>query len=182
MNEHDNIDKEEQFAREYSRLVSKLIRPFFLRGGDYDDLYQEGMIGLLKAIRKYNVTRSDNFEAFATLCIKSRLYDTVRSDVLLSEKERQTTEKLKAIAELSASDISNNPEALCLANESAKEIQTELYGLLSAFEASVLEPYMEGFTVNEIAAMLKRPAKSVDNAIGRVRRKLARYLSGDIRS
>lgn len=183
MNDIAYIYKEDAFAREYSRLVTRLVRPFFLRGGDYDDLYQEGMIGLLKAIRQYDPDRSDNFEAFATLCIRSRLYDAVRSDVAISEKEKQTIDKLQIMAESSAIDILNDPEALCLANESAKEIKTALYGLLSAFEASVLDPYLEGFTVNEIAGDMGRSAKSVDNAVRRIRRKLAQYLNkGDSRN
>ncbi len=175
-------DSEEAFAREYSRLVSRMVRPFFLKGGDYDDLYQEGMIGLLKAIRKYDPSRSDNFEAFAVLCIKTRIYDMVRASALMSEKERIALKHLEMMAEKSVEDILNNPETQCLANESEKEIKAVLNGLLSPFEASVLDPYLEGYTVNEIAACMSREAKSVDNAIGRIRRKLACYLSmGDSR-
>ena len=182
MDQQNRPDNEEAFAREYSRLVLKLIRPFFLRGGDSDDLYQEGMIGLLQAARKYDSSRSDNFEAFAVLCIKRRLYDAVRFDAALSEKEKLASAMLKSVRQTSAEDFSGDPEALWLSNEAAQEIRFKLRGLLSSFEASVLEPYLEGFTAREIADTLSRPAKSVDNAIIRIRRKLAKYLdTGDNR-
>jgi len=169
-------DHEETTAREHSRLVARLVRRFFLRGGDSDDLYQEGMIGLLYAIRNYNPARSDSFEAYATLCIRSRLYDAVRNDLRASQRDSRLAEKLEPNPK-----NTKDPETLLLANETAKEIQEALGGLLSAFEASVLGPYLEGYTVNEIASGLKRDAKSVDNAVRRIRRKLATYLQGDNR-
>ncbi len=183
MNQQTPIDREEAFAREYSRLVSRLILPYFLKGGEYDDLYQEGMIGLLKAIRSYDSSRSDNFEAFATLCIKRRLYDALRSDVKLSRGSVVTKSGLDTIDFSNTDDILSDPEAMCLSNESAKEIQTDLNGLLSSFEASVLGPYLEGFTVKEISQAMSRPQKSVDNAIVRIKRKLRKYLEeGDNRA
>lgn len=168
---------EEDFARQYSRLVARLIRPFFLQGAEQDDLYQEGMMGLLSAIRGFDPSRSDNFEAFATLCVKRRLYDALRRDVAANGRHKQLLNQLLSTVEYSADDISNDPETEVLANESAKELQTALSGLLSAFEASVLEHYLKGFTVSEIAGLLHRPAKSVDNAISRIRRKLRQYLA-----
>lgn len=182
VNEYPASAHEEDFAREYSRLVSRLVRPLFLRGGDQDDLYQEGMIGLLKAIRSYNPERNDSFEAYATFCIRNRLYDAVRSDVSGYQREEGTRIRLQFFSALPGQEAHFDPETQCLANESAKEIQAALYGLLSPFEASVLDPYLEGYTVNEIAARMSRPPKSVDNAVRRIRQKLAHYLnSGDSR-
>ena len=168
---------EEDFAQQYSRLVARLIRPFFLQGAEQDDLYQEGMIGLLSAIRGYDPSRSDNFVAFAALCVKRRLFDALRRDVSANGRQKQLLSQLLFTADCSAEDISRDPETEVLANESAKEIQTALSGLLSAFEASVLGHYLEGFTVSEIAGLLDRPVKSVDNAISRIRRKLRQYLA-----
>ena len=176
MNEEFSTWNEDDFARHYSRLVSRCVRPLFLQGGDYDDLYQEGMIGLLQAVRKYDPDRSDSFEAFATLCIKNRLYDAVRKHAALSEKDFLVNQAIQAMADRSADEILNDPEAEVLANESAKEIKMVLSGLLSAFEASVLDPYLEGYTALEIAGKLNKPVKSVDNAIRRIRNKLKRYL------
>lgn len=169
--------EEAVFAAEYSRLVSRLVRQFYLRGGDRDDLYQEGMIGLLKAIRSYDPARNDSFEAYASLCIRRQLYDAIRRTAKLSMREEDALQQLGC-----STDASPDPETQCLANETEKEIKAAMQGLLSAFEASVLDPYLEGFSVCEIASRLGRDRKSVDNAILRIRRKLANYLSqGDSR-
>lgn len=169
--------EEERSAAEYSCLVSRLVRQFFLHGGDQDDLYQEGMIGLLKAIRSYEPAKNDRFEAYASLCIRRQLYDAVRASARLSQKEEEALRKLGFTGAETP-----DPETQCLANKTEKEIKTALQGLLSAFEASVLSPYLEGCSVREIAEQLGCAEKSVGNAILRIRRKLARYLSqGDSR-
>lgn len=165
---------EEGRAVFYSRLVARMVRQFFLQGGDQDDLYQEGMIGLLKAIRTYDPARSDNFEAYASLCIRRQLYDAVRRDVRLSQREEDV---LRQIAPDPVLAGTGDPETQCLANETETEIKAALHGFLSAFEASVLDPYLAGYSVGEISRRLDRSPKSVENAILRIRRKLARYLS-----
>ncbi len=168
---------EDASLAEYSRLVFRLARQFYLHGGDEDDLYQEGMIGLLKAVRAYDPGKNDSFEAFATLCIRRQLYDAVRRSARLSQREEEALSKLGFIMQEAP-----DPETQCLANETEKEIQAALNGLLSAFEASVLSPYLAGCTVREIAGTLGCTEKSVGNAIQRIRRKLAQYLSqGDSR-
>ncbi|MBR5537253.1 MAG: sigma-70 family RNA polymerase sigma factor [Clostridia bacterium] len=167
-------ENEEGQAARYSRLVSRIVRQFFLQGGDQDDLYQEGMIGLLKAIRSYDPARSDNFEAYASLCIRRQLYDTVRRDVRLSRREEDV---LRQIAPDPVLTGVPDPETQCLANETETEIKAALHGFLSAFEASVLDPYLAGYSVSEISRSLGRSPKSVENAILRIRRKVARYLS-----
>lgn len=168
---------EDKYLHDYSRLVTKLIRPYFLKGADYDDLYQEGMIGLLKAVRMYDEAKSDNFEAYAALCIKSRIFDAIRKYTALSGAEAQLAETLNAYSAVEETEVYNNPEVQCLANESAKEIRSDLHGLLSAFESNVLDQYLEGYTVTEVAHSLNRPKKSVENAISRIRIKLSKYLS-----
>ena len=165
---------EEGRAAQYSRLVSRIVRQFFLQGGDQDDLYQEGMIGLLKAIRSYDPARNDNFEAYASLCIRRQLYDAVRRDARTS---RQEEDVLRQIAPDPVLTGAPDPETQCLANETETEIKAALHGFLSAFEASVLDPYLAGYSVSEISRTLGRSPKSVENAILRIRRKLARYLS-----
>lgn len=174
------IPREEELrAAEHSRLVSRIVRQFFLQGGDQDDLYQEGMIGLLKAIRSYDPARSDNFEAYASLCIRRQIYDTIRRDARLLLREEDA---LRQIAPDPALAGTPDPETQCLANETETEIKAALHGFLSAFEASVLDPYLAGYSVSEISRSLGRSPKSVENAILRIRRKLARYLSqGEIR-
>ena len=170
---------EDDLARRYARLVRSCARPYFLTGGDYDDLVQEGMIGLLKAIRQYDPARNDNFEAYATLCIRRQIYDAVRRS---KRKDGHLTIEYTEIEEpsdrghLPGIKVQQDPETELLAKESALEIQNALSGLLSVFETSVLRLYLEGYTSSEIAQRLRRESKSVDNAIGRIRRKLAKYL------
>ncbi len=130
------------------------------------------MIGLLYAVRRYDPEKSGDFEAFASMCIKTRLIDALRRDIPANEKLYQTTESIRDFNEASAID----PESKVLGDESAKEIKKALTGLLSAFEVSVLDYYLEGYTVKETAAKLNRPIKSVDNAIIRIRNKLRLYL------
>jgi len=168
------LREEELRAAEYSRLVSRIVRQFFLQGGDQDDLYQEGMIGLLKAIRSYDPARSDNFEAYASLCIRRQIYDTIRRDARLLLREEDALRQIAPDPALSGTPA---PETQCLANETETEIKAALHGFLSAFEASVLDPYLAGYSVSEISRSLGRSPKSVENAILRIRRKLARYLS-----
>lgn len=181
-------ESEDELARRYARLVSRCARPYFLTGGDYDDLIQEGMIGLLKAIREYDPSRSDNFEAFAVLCIRRQIYDAVRrskrKDGHLQIEFVELTELTETSdrEHLSSVKVQQDPETELLAKESALEIQTALSGLLSVFETSVLRLYLEGYTPSEIAQTLQKEKKSVENAIGRIRRKLAEYLQkGDSR-
>ncbi len=169
-----SLPDEELWAAEHSRLVSRAVRQFFLQGGDQDDLYQEGMIGLLKAIRSYDPARNDNFEAYASLCIRRQLYDAVRKDARSSLREEAA---LRLITPDPALADVPDPETQCLANETETEIKAALHGFLSAFEASVLDPYLAGYSVSEISRSLGRSPKSVENAILRIRRKLARYLS-----
>ena len=171
MYKNRGVSEEEIFATQYSRLVTRLVRRYFLSGGDYDDLYQEGMIGLLNAIRKYDPARSDNFEAYASLCIKSRLVDAMRRDISENDKIYQSSDEFFGI------DVCSDPEEKVLAEESAQEIISEISGLLSAFEASVLDLYLEGYTVKEISVILNKTIKSVDNAIVRLRSKLRQYLN-----
>ena len=166
------ISDEEVFATQYSRLVTRLVRRYFLSGGDYDDLYQEGMIGLLNAIRKYDPVRSDNFEAYASLCIKSRLVDAMRRDISENDRIYQSSDEV-----FSGLSVYDDPEEKVLAEESAKEITLAISDLLSAFEASVLDLYLEGYTIKEISDLLNKSLKSVDNAISRIRNKLRLYLN-----
>ena len=178
-------NSEDALARRYARLVSRCARPYFLTGGDCDDLTQEGMIGLLKAIREYDPSRSDNFEAFAVLCIRRQIYDAVRrskrKDGHLQIEFVEFTESSDQ-ERLSGVKFQQDPETELMAKESALEIQSALSGLLSVFETSVLRFYLVGYTASEIAQKLQKEKKSVDNAIGRIRRKLAQYLQkGDSR-
>lgn len=183
---------EEVLAERYMRLVRVCARPLFLAGGDSEDLIQEGMFGLLSAIRQYNPEHNTAFKTFAELCIKHRLLTAVKSassakhiplnagvslDTLLSD-ESQTP--LLAYAQM----FQYSPEEQILARENKKyteEFYLSFLEKLSKFEKSVLQNYLSGYSYKEIAKITGKSEKAVDNAIQRIRRKLAQILkSGDI--
>ena len=169
------LHSEDEIARKYSRLVSREVRRLFLRSiGDGDDLYQEGMMGLLKAIRQYDPLRNDSFEAFATLCIRNRLYDAVRSDASCFQREEAAISHLIYAGD--SAGAPHDPEAYVLDGESTREILDLLGDILSPFETAVLEPYLDGYSVPEIGRMLSKDPKAVHNAVGRIRKKLAPYV------
>ncbi len=163
-------DNEEDIAREYSRLVTRCVRRFSLPGSEREDLYQEGMIALLKAMRSYDEGKNDNFEAYAALCIKRRLIDAVRR-----RAPEETSELSENLSE--GPDGSADPLNAIVDAESAKEIHASLKSSLSQLEGDVLDLYMDGYTIREIALKLDRSEKSVGNAVARIRGKLGRYLN-----
>ena len=182
-------DAEECLAMRYLRSVRICARPFFLAGGDSEDLIQEGMFGLLSAIRQYDEKQNTSFKTFAEHCIKNRIISAVRSasapkhtplnegvslDSLLSDESQIP---LSAYTEL----FRRTPEEQVLARENKEELFSSFKECLSKYEISVLEHYLDGLSYNEIAKSTGKDIKAVDNAIQRIRRKLAQELnSGDI--
>lgn len=182
---------EEELIERYTRLVRICARPYFLAGGDSEDLTQEGLLGLLNAIRSYNPESGVKFRPFAEVCIRNRILEAVRSAsrkkhdplnggvsleyVILSEEEaRQSTEVKPEV-------FSRSPEEQVLARESEKEFYSTFSRCLSSFETDVLFLFLDGLTYRQIAERSGRTEKAVDNAVQRIRRKLARqqpFLGG----
>ena len=165
---------EEALAERYSRLVRICARPLFLAGGDSEDLIQEGMLGLLSAIRQYDPASNVPFKAYAEVCISNRIYSAIKS------ASRQKHSPLNSGISLD-SILSTYPGANCrvteeqvLARESEQELLSAFTRYLSAFEARVLRLYLSGLSYAEMAAETNKPEKSIDNAVQRIRRKLAR--------
>lgn len=179
---------EEILVVRYNRLVRMCARPFFLAGGDSEDLIQEGMLGLLSAIRTYQPERSASFRTFAEVCIRTRLISAVRcassgKHTPLNSYIPFETPSFDGIAEfVPASGFPQvNPEDLLISREELQEHLDTAKDHLSGFEAKVLGYYLEGLSYQEIAAQTGRSAKSVDNAVQRIRRKLAQHFSsGDV--
>ena len=179
---------EECLAARYSRLVRACARPYFLAGGDSEDLLQEGMIGLLSAIRSFNLEREANFQTYAEVCIRNRLLTAVRTagrekheplnssvslEIQLYDEIPQPYQEQQSLAE--------SPEELLIGREEWKGRLAALRALLSGLERTVLELYLDGLSYAEIAARTGKPLKSVDNAVQRIRRKAAPFFSsGDI--
>lgn len=181
-------EAEEALVVRYGRLVRICARPCFLAGGDSEDLIQEGMMGLLSAIREYDPHMSASFKTFAELCIKRRIYSAVKG---ASRKKHQPLNDglslEQVLSEESQSHLAFNesfrriPEEQVLARESESEILAFHGSMFSKLEKEVLGLYLQGLSCQEIAAVTSRPTKSVDNAIQRIRRKLIRaHQSGEI--
>ena len=183
-------DAEEALVRRYTRMVRMCARPYFLAGGDSEDLIQEGMVGLLAAIREYDPGRAASFRTYAEVCIKNRLLSAVKA----AARDKHTPLNNSVSFETPLFGGNGNgyayrapgrqtadPEEIFLSRESFRERMEALMGQLSGFEANVLRLYLTGLSYSEIAAEVKKSPKSVDNAVQRIRRKLAQQSSsGDV--
>ena len=177
---------EEILVMRYNRLVRVCARPFFLAGGDSEDLIQEGMLGLLSAIRSFQKDKTASFRTYAEICIKSRLISAVRTassgkHTPLNSYISFETPSFDGIADFSSATAvgvpQSNPEDVLISREELKEHLDAAKGQLSGFEAKVLGFYLDGLSYQEIAAQVRRSPKSVDNAVQRIRRKLAQHFS-----
>lgn len=180
---------EECLVARYSQMVRACARPYFLAGGDSEDLIQEGMIGLLSAIRTFDSARDVRFQSYAETCIQNRLRSAVRSaasgrheplnqavslEFSYSSEEDQLHEQ-----QLDGTTEENPEDVLICREEHSLRIGTLTDGL-SAFEGNVLRLYLGGLSYSQIALLLGKQTKAVDNAVQRIRRKaVAHFSSGD---
>ena len=174
-------EAEETLAARYLRLVRVCARPLFLAGGDSEDLIQEGTFGLLSAIRQFNPDGGASFKTFAEHCIRMRLLSAVKSASRLKHFPLNDGISLEQLSEEPGAHISafpeffrRSPEELVLARESKEELYSTFLQCLSKFEIKVLDLYLDGLSYREIADKLGKNAKSIDNAVQRIRQKLAR--------
>jgi len=183
---------EEELVSRYMRLVRICARPLFLAGGESEDLIQEGMFGLLSAVRQYNNEHNASFKTFAEWCIRNRLRSAVKSASSLKHDPLNNRVPLESIlsdesqtqAVACAELFQKSPEEQVLAKENKKyteQLYLSLVSMLSKYEKAVLTYYLEGLSYKEIAKLTGKGDKAVDNAIQRIRRKTAQMLkSGDI--
>ena len=174
-------EAEEVLVERYMRLVRTCARPLFLAGGDNGDLVQEGMLGLLSAIRRFDPSDGTSFQTFAEHCIRMRLYSAIKSASRLKHLPLNNGVSLEQLSEDSPMQLSAipdvlrcDPEELVLARERTEELYSELAQCLSKLEKQVLDLYLDGLSYREIASLLGKEEKSIDNAVQRIRRKLAR--------
>lgn len=162
---------EEALIERYSRMVRAYAHRFFLIGADYEDLVQEGMIGLLSAIRQYH-NQSGAFPAFAAACIKNRLVSAVRT---ASAKKHAPLNDSVPIDRCEGFHFIS-PEDLLIDKELYAEYLIQLNQHLSAMEKRILDAYLDGLSCSEIAEMIHKPIKSVSNAVQRIKQKAADLL------
>lgn len=183
-----NREAEEVLVARYHRVVRTCARPFFLIGGDSEDLTQEGMVGLIKAVREYDAAKEASFRTFAEICIRSRLYSVLRAAARdkhspLNQSVPLDTPFLDSNSYTSGTShlAQRNPEEFLIDREHTAALLAGVRKQLSEFEAKILGYYLDGLSCREIAETVGKPPKSVDNAVQRIRRKVARQLqSGDL--
>lgn len=166
---------EEALVLRYNRLVRSCARPFFLMGADHEDLIQEGMIGLVKAVRDYDAGRGAAFRAYAERCIRNRMISAIRAASGGKQAALNTSVSLDEEGEEHLS-YQEDPETLLISREEFQERLAQLHSTLTTLEDRVLGLYLQGLSYREIGQRLNRSHKSIDNAVQRIRRKL-RYAS-----
>ncbi|ADG81162.1 ECF subfamily RNA polymerase sigma-24 subunit [Thermincola ferriacetica] len=176
----------EYLINKYKNFVRAKARSYFLIGADREDIIQEGMIGLYKAIRDFKSDKLSSFRAFAELCITRQIITAIKtatrqkhiplnSYVSLNKPIYDEDSDRTLLDVISGSKITD-PEELIISREEFDDIEEKMGEILSSLEWKVLMSYLEGKSYQEIAVDLKRHVKSIDNALQRVKRKLERYL------
>ena len=187
---HDGGDDDiiDHIMNKYKNLVRKKAASMYILGADKDDLIQEGMIGLFKAVRDYDSGRDASFATFAELCISRQMYSAIKS---LSRKKHAPLNSYISIyasrddsdqgsesilEEVLESDANLIPEQYVIDRENLQDLEGEIERELSDLERQVLDLYVTGMSVKEISAVLGRDEKSTDNAMQRIRNKLKKFL------
>lgn len=166
-----NSEVEEYLMNKYKNLVKSKARQLYLAGGDRDDLLQEGMWGLFKAIREYRPDREAAFFTFAELCITRQMYSAISSAQAKKNSILNESMSLSDINELNGG-YDEGPESIMLEREKEIELQRRIRAKLSPFENRVLEQFLSGQDYRQIAALLGKTPKSVDNALQRIKNKI----------
>lgn len=169
----------------YKNFVRAKARSYFLIGADHEDIVQEGMIGLYKAIRDYKADKQTSFRAFAELCVKRQIITAIKTatrqkhvplnSYVSLNKPLYDEESDRTLLDVIEGRVTN-PEDLFISQEGMDHIQRQIDTLLSDFEKQVLEAFLDGKSYQEIAELLGRHVKSIDNALQRVKRKLMHFL------
>jgi RNA polymerase sporulation-specific sigma factor len=173
----------------YKNLVRSKAKSMFILGADNEDLIQEGMIGLFKAVRGYDCGRDASFSTFAELCVSRQMYTAVQASKRLKHHPLNTYISLDGrgaaqgdgqegpgLAELLAGRAEMSPEELFLDKERVAFLEKAIEEELSDFEKQALELYMTGMSYTQIAKVLGRDEKATDNALGRARTKVREVL------
>ena len=165
---------EDYLMEKYKNLVRTKARAMYLIGGETDDLIQEGMIGLFKAIRDFDESKEASFMTFARLCIERQLYRAIEASNRLKNQPLNYYVSLSDTE--SESDLIQNweesPESIVLDREHVKDIMRKIRLTCSPFENHVLDLYIKGYDYRKIAEMMDKSPKSIDNALQRIRAKI----------
>ncbi|NMB26475.1 MAG: RNA polymerase sporulation sigma factor SigH [Tissierellia bacterium] len=176
----------EYLIKKYKNFVRVKARSYFLIGADREDIIQEGMIGLYKAIRDYDRDKLTSFRAFAELCITRQIITAIKTatrqkhiplnSYISLNKPIYDEESDRTLLDIISGAKITDPEELIISSEELYSMESKVVQLLSDLEWQVLMAYLDGKSYQEIADELNRHVKSIDNALQRVKRKLERYL------
>lgn len=172
-----NSNAELELFNKYRSLINKCSRGYFLIGGDIEDLVQEGMIGLYKAIKNYSADKAATFSTFASLCIRRQIQSAVRN---ASAKKNKALSSAVPIMDEDSDDTGvyliadgESPDSILIHRQTSQAIFEELKKLLSPLEYDVLKYYLSGLSYQQIASKTKQTKKSIGNALSRIKKKLA---------
>ncbi len=170
----------------YKNFVRSKARSYFLVGADHEDIVQEGMIGLYKAVRDFRPEKLSSFRAFAELCVTRQIITAIKAatrqkhiplnSYISLNKPLYDDESDRTLLDVIIEGRTSNPEDLLISQEDMQTINLRINEVLSGLEMEVLQAYLDGQSYQEIAERLGRHVKSIDNALQRVKRKLSRYL------
>ena len=177
----------EYLLGKYKNFVRSKARSYFLIGADHEDIVQEGMIGLFKAVRDYQPERLSSFRAFAELCITRQIITAIKTatrqkhvplnSYISLNKPIYDEESDRTLMDVIVEGRAQNPEELIIGQEDLVSIRDRVDQVLSGLEQDVLNAYLDGKSYQEIADKLGRHVKSIDNALQRVKRKLEKFLA-----
>ena len=176
----------EYLLNKYKNFVRAKARSYFLIGADHEDIVQEGMIGLYKAIRDYRIDRSASFHAFAELCVTRQIITAIKTatrqkhiplnSYVSLNRPIYEEDPYRTLLDVITEEVPSNPESMLIDREDLSLIEGRIGEMLSDLEKEVLIRYIEGKSYQEISEEMNRHVKSIDNALQRIKRKLQKYL------
>ncbi|WP_408638542.1 RNA polymerase sporulation sigma factor SigH [Romboutsia ilealis] len=176
----------EYIIKKYKNFVKAKAKSYFLIGADKEDIIQEGMIGLYKAVRDFDASKTNSFKGFADICITRQIITAIKTatrqkhiplnSYISLNKPVYDEESERTLLDIIATSIVTDPEELIISKEELKHIESKMNELLSELELQVVEYYLNGKSYQYIADKLQRDVKSIDNALQRVKRKLEKHL------
>lgn len=182
-------EAQEMILNKYKNFVRAKARTYFLVGADSDDIVQEGMIGLYKAVRDFKADKLSSFRAFADLCITRQIITAIKTatrnkhlplnSYISLNKPIYDDDSERTLMDIITEETVCDPEELMLHKEAVASIEVKIGKELSSFEKSVLELYLDGRSYQEIAENLGKHVKSVDNALQRIKKKLYKCIKLD---
>jgi len=186
LSHNGDLDAQEYLINKYKNFVRAKARSYFLIGADREDIIQEGMIGLYKAIRDFRGDKLSSFRAFAELCITRQIITAIKTatrqkhiplnSYVSLNKPIYDEESDRTLMDVISGSRVTDPEEFIISREEFLRIEEKIGQILSSLEWKVLMYYLEGKSYQEIAVELNRHVKSIDNALQRVKRKLEKYL------